>query len=166
MRAAVVKRFLLCIGIGLLMAIPFTELTFRWQGNTTSRPARTVTIDIPAGTSAKVDAGQKVLPQDFIFVVGDVLLVRNQDSVVHTLGPLVVPPGGSASMALNHLGNLSYVCSFEPTRYLGLNVQAPLTLGTRLEGIAIAGIPMGMLIGLYSLILRPLKRKDAAQLAP
>ncbi len=147
------------------MAIPFSELAFRWQGSTTSRPAKTVVLTIPPGTSVKVDAGQSVLPQDYVFVVGDVLQVNNQDSVVHTLGPLVVPPGTSASMALNHIGNLSYTCTFEPTKYLGLNVQAPLTLGLRLEGIAIAGIPMGILIALYSLIVRPVKRKDITPLA-
>lgn len=165
MRRALVLRFLLGIGIGLLLAIPFTELAFRFQGSTTSRSPRTVELTIPAGTSTKVDAGQSVLPQDFSFVVGDVLLVHNQDSVVHTLGPLVIPPERSASLAMSRLGNLSYVCSFEPTKYLGLSVQAPLTLSTRLEGIAIAGIPMGMLISLYSLIIRPLKRKGSGPLA-
>lgn len=160
MRRRLLFRVLLGIGVGLLLAIPFSEVAFRWQGNTSSRPAKTVVITIPPGTSAKVDSGQKVLPQDFIFVVGDVLLVHNQDSVVHTLGPLVIPPGSSASMALNHLGNLSYTCSFEPTKYLGLDIQAPLTLGTRLEGIIIAGVPMGILLALYSLIVRPVKRKN------
>lgn len=166
MRTRLILRFLAGIGVGLLLAIPFTELAFRWQGNTTSRPAKTVVLTIPAGTSAKVDTGQKVLPQDYVFVVGDVLMVHNEDSVVHTLGPLVIPPGSSASMALNHLGNLSYTCTFQPTKYLGLNVQAPLTLGLRLEGIAIAGIPLGILFALYSLIVRPVKRKDITPLAP
>jgi hypothetical protein len=158
MRKALILRFLLGIGVGLLLAIPFSELAFHFQGSTTSRSPRTVELTIPAGAAAKVDAGQSVLPQDFAFVVGDVLLVHNQDSVVHTLGPLVIPPDRSASIAFNHLGNLSFSCSFQPTKYLGLDIQAPLTIGLRLEGIAIAGIPMGMLISVYSLIVRPLKR--------
>lgn len=160
MRKALLTRFLLCIAIGVLLAIPFTELAFRWQGNNISRPPKTIELNIPAGAAANVGQGKSILPQDYVFVVGDVLLVHNYDSVVHTLGPLVIPPGSSASLDLNHIGNLSYVCSFQPTKYLGLTVQQPLTLGTRLEGIAIAGIPLGLLIGLYSLILRPLKRKE------
>jgi len=159
-RKALLTRFLLCIAIGVLLAIPFTELAFRWQGNNISRPPKTIELNIPAGAAANVGQGKSILPQDYVFVVGDVLLVHNYDSVVHTLGPLVIPPGSSASLDLNHIGNLSYVCSFQPTKYLGLTVQQPLTLGTRLEGIAIAGIPLGLLIGLYSLILRPLKRKE------
>jgi len=159
-RKALLIRFLLGILGGVLLAIPFSELAFRWQGNTISRPPKTVELNIPAGAAAQIGAGKSVLPQDFVFVVGDVLLVHNYDSVVHTLGPLVIPPGSSASLALNHLGNLSYVCSFQPTKYLGLTVQEPLTIGTRLEGIAIAGIPLGMLFALYSLIVRPVKRKE------
>jgi hypothetical protein len=166
MRKALIIRILLGISVGLIMAVPFTELAFRWQGSTSSRSPRTVVLNIPAGTSTKVDTGQKVLPQDFVFVVGDVLLVRNEDSVVHTLGPLVIPPGSSASMALDHIGNLSYVCSFQPTKYLGLSIQEPLTWGLRLEGIAIAGIPLGILFALYSLIVRPIKRKELTPLAP
>jgi hypothetical protein len=64
-------------------------------------------------------------------------------------------------MALTRVGNLSYVCSFQPTEYLGLNVQEALTMGTRVEGIIIAGIPLGILFTLYSLILRPLKKKES-----
>ena len=166
MRKSLAVRFLAGFVVGILVAIPFTELAFRLQGNTTSRPPKTVVLVIPPGTSAKVDAGQSVLPQDFVFVVGDVLLVRNEDSVVHTLGPLVIPPGSSASMALDHIGNLSYVCSFQPTKYLGLTIQEALTWGLRLEGIAITGFPLGILITLYSLIVRPLKPKALTPLAP
>jgi hypothetical protein len=61
-------------------------------------------------------------------------------------------------MKLDHIGNLSYVCSFQPTKYLGLDVKEALTIGTRLEGIFIAGIPLGILFGLYSMILWPLKK--------
>jgi len=156
-RRALLIRFLLCIAAGILIAIPFSELAFYWQGHTTSRPPKTVVLDIPAGTSARVARGTSVLPQDMIFVLGDTLVVNNHDSVAHTLGPLFIPPGGTASLALKQIGNLSYVCSFQPTKYEGLTVTDALTLFTRLEGIAIAGIPLGILFGLYSLILRPLK---------
>ena len=159
-RKAFLKRLLIGLVIGILIAIPLSELGFYIQGNNTSRPPKTIVLDIPPGTSAKVSNGTSVLPQSLVFVVGDVLLVHNQDSVVHTLGPLVIPPGSSASIALEHLGNLSYVCSFQPTKYQGLNIQEALTVTTRLEGIIIAGIPLGILITLYSLILWPLKKKE------
>jgi hypothetical protein len=161
-RKALLIRFLICIAAGLLFAIPLSELGFYWQGNTTSRPPKTVEFDIPLGTSAKVAQGASVVPQNMIFVLGDTLVVNNHDAVSHTLGPLFIPPGGSASMKLDNIGDLSYVCSFQPTQYQGLEVQAPLTLATRLEGIFIAGIPLGILVALYSLILRPLKKSVPA----
>ncbi len=157
MRKALLIRFLLCIVAGLLIAIPLSELAFYWQGSTTSRPPKTVVLDIPAGTSARVAGGASVIPQDMIFVLGDILVVNNHDSVAHTLGPLFIPPGGSASLALKQIGNLSYICSFQPTKYEGLTITDSLTLVTRLEGIIIAGVPLGILFALYSLILRPLK---------
>ena len=157
MRKALLLRFLICIAAGILIAIPFSELAFYWQGNTTSRSPRTIVLLIPAGTSARVAGGTSVLPQDMIFVLGDLLVVNNQDSVAHTLGPMFIPPGGSARLVLKQIGNLSYVCSFQPTNYEGLTVTEALTLATRLEGIIIAGVPLGILFALYSLIVRPLK---------
>jgi hypothetical protein len=161
-RKALLIRFLICIAAGILIAIPVSELSFIIQGNTTSRPAKTVVLDIPPGTSAEVAHGARVLPQDILFVLGDTLVVNNRDSVAHTLGPLFIPPGSSARLTLNRIGNQSYVCSFQPTKYEGLTVQEALTLTTRLEGIVIAGIPLGMLFALYSLILRPLKKSNRA----
>ena len=158
-RKVFLTRLLYGIAIGILIAIPLSELAFRAQGNTSSRPAKTILLEIPPGTSTKVAQGTNVLPQDMVFVQGDTLKVQNRDSVAHTLGPLFIPPGSSATMTLNHIGNLSYVCTFQPTKYQGLDVQEALTLSTRIEGILIAGIPLGILFALYSLILRPLKTK-------
>lgn len=163
MRKALLVRFLICIAAAILIAIPLSEMGFNIQGNTTSRPPRTIILEIPQGTSAKVANGINVLPQNMIFVLGDTLVVNNQDSVAHTLGPLFIPAESSASLKLNQVGNLSYVCSFQPSKYEGLDIQAALTLGTRIEGILIAGIPLGMLFALYSLILRPLKKADTGQ---
>jgi hypothetical protein len=158
MRRPLLLRFLLGIIVGIIIAIPFSEFAFRWQGNTTSRPPKTILLKIPAGTAEKVGQGKNVLPTDLTFVAGDILLVENQDSVIHTLGPLVIPAGSSARLALSHTGSLSYTCSFQPTKYQGLDILEPLSLGTRVEGILISGIPMGLLIALYSLVIRPLKK--------
>jgi hypothetical protein len=166
LRKPLLLRILFGLVVGLLMAIPFSELAFRWQGNTTSRPPKTVVLEIPPGTADEVGQGKTVIPESLTFVAGDVLLVKNRDSVLHTLGPLVIPPGSSAFLPLNNVGNLSFICSFEPTKYLGLDIFEPLTLSTRLQGIVISGVPMGVLITLYSLVLRPLKKKTPPSLVP
>jgi hypothetical protein len=162
-RTALLVRFLITIAVGLILATIFSEVAFRLQGNTVSRPPRTVELVIPAGTSAQVAQGTSSIPQDLVIVAGDTLLVRNQDSVAHSLGPLYIPSGSSATLTLSQVGSLSYACSFEPSKYFGLTVQEALTLGVRLEGILVAGVPLGILIGLYSLILRPLKKAGKGQ---
>ncbi len=100
MRKALFVRFLICLGFGLVLAIPLSEIGFRIARNNTSRPARTIELTIPPNTSNQVSRGKSVLPQDMVFVVGDKLLVHNQDSVAQTLGPLFIPPGSSASLIL------------------------------------------------------------------
>jgi len=87
-------------------------------------------------------------------------VVNNQDSVTHNLGPLIIPAGASASMKLDQAGNLDYVCSFQPSRYYGIDIQPALTINTRLEASLIARIPLGLLLGVYSLVLFPIKPKE------
>ncbi len=152
-------RFLICIAPGILIAIPLNEFAFFAQGKTTSRPSKKIYLTIPPGTAAEVAQGVSVLPQNMVIVLGDTLVVQNQDSVAHTLGPLFIPPGSFASLKMKYVGTVSYVCSFQPTKYQGLEVQDALTMTTRVEGVFIAGIPLGILLALYSLILRPLKKK-------
>jgi hypothetical protein len=161
-RKALLLRFLIGIAVGLAIAVPASEAAFLLQGDTASRPPKVVVLDIPAGTSVQVAAGKSLLPQNLTFVVGDTLVVNNHDSVLHTLGPLVIPPQSTASLALDQVGGLSFVCSFQPTNYEGLDVREALTLAIRIEGIVVAGVPLGMLLALYSLILRPLRKDPAA----
>ena len=158
MRKSLLLRGLLALAVGFLLGTLFDEIAFRFEGYTTSRPPKTVVLTIPPGTSLQVASGTSVIPANMVIVVGDTLLVRNQDSITHTLGPLVIPPASSAKMTLNQIGNLAYTCSFEPANYFGLTVQEALTPGVRLEGIVIAGVPLGAVIGLYSLIVWPLKK--------
>jgi hypothetical protein len=158
-RKALFIRFMLCIGLGIIIAGLFSELAFRFTGNNTSRAPTRVELVIPAGTAEKVAQGEVVLPAQQIFVVGDTLVVHNEDKIAHTLGPLFIPSGSSASMKLDTPENMVFACSFEPTQYFGRDVREALTFSTRFEGILIAGIPMGFLLALYSLILWPLKVK-------
>src|SRR4030042_6648727 len=159
LRKDLVIRMLFFLGIGILVAAIFSEVPFRLQGDTPSRDPKTITLVIPAGTAAKVAQGQSMIPAGQTFMVGDTLQVKNEDTVTQSLGPLVIPPGASASMKLDQVGSLSYTCSFQPTKYYGIDVQQGVTLGTRLVASLVAGIPLGVLLGVYSLVARPLKQK-------
>jgi hypothetical protein len=158
-RKDLILRILIFMAIGVVAAGVISEISFRLQGETISRDPRTIYLVIPAGTSEKVAQGESVLPAGQVFMVGDTLAVTNEDSVTQTLGPLVVPPGSSASMKLDQVGDLTYTCSFQPTKYYGITVQQGLSIGMRIEAALLAGLPLGMLLGIYSLLIKPLKPK-------
>jgi hypothetical protein len=161
LRKDLILRILFFLVIGVVAAGIISEVSFRLQGETISRDPQTITLVIPPGTSEKVAQGQNVLPAGQVFMEGDTLQVTNEDSVTQTLGPLVIPPGSSASMKLDQVGTISYTCSFQPTKYYGIDVQQGLSIGMRLEAALLAGLPLGMLLGLYSLLIKPLKPKVA-----
>ncbi len=77
------------------------------------------------------------------FVVGDTLVVVNQDSVDHQLGPLWIPPGTSASLNLDTEQNYAFQCSFQPTKVFGLDVHEPVTLTHATDWYPVRGAPAG-----------------------
>lgn len=156
------RKILVSMLIGLAIGVAVGEIPFIFQRET-ARPPKTVTITIPLGTAEHVALGEKppTIPENMIFVVGDVLVVENNDSADHKLGPLWIPAHTSAQLALGQKENLAYECSFQPGKYFGLDVRDPLTMGTRIYGILYAGIPLGILIALYSFAF-PSKKKENA----
>ncbi len=99
------------------------------------QPARRkdVVITIPNGTAEMVARGEQppTIPDNMIFVVGDVLVVKNEDKVDHKLGQLWIPANSSAQLALEQEASLAFECSFQPGNYFGLDVREPLTISTR-----------------------------------
>jgi hypothetical protein len=145
------------MALGLLLAWVMNELTFLYLKSSFNRAPETIELVIPAGTAEHIAQGLEApsIPQNMIFVVGDTLLVRNQDSASHRLGPLWIPAGTSARMIFSVPGNLAYVCSFQTDKYLGLEVHEPVTLSTRMVGVLTAGLPLGILIALYVIFAGP-----------
>ena len=156
----IVRRILISLAAGVVIGAILSEVTFVFLGQT-SRVPKTFEIVILPGTAELVARGEKPpgLPEDLIFVVGDTLVIKNEDTVDHQLGPLWIPAGTSGHLVLGQPENLAYECSFQPGNYVGLDVREPLTPATRLYGILYAGIPLGVLIALYSVIL-PEKKKS------
>jgi len=150
--------------VGILLALIMTEATYRFQIKSQDRDGKQLRLVIPLGTADLIMAGgaSPVIPGDMTFVVGDVLVVENQDNVDHQLGPLFIPKGANAKLVFTKSENLAYACTFTPEKYLGLEVKLPLTISTRITGILSAGIPMGMLIALYVVFaIRPGLKKEA-----
>jgi hypothetical protein len=123
-----------------------------------------VELIIPAGTADRIAKGEQnpSIPANMVFVTGDTLVVKNQDVVDHRLGPLFIPSGTSASLTLGDANNYSYSCSFQASQVFGIDVQEPVTAATRLYGILFAGLPLGIMLGIYSFVIWPLKPKVMA----
>jgi hypothetical protein len=120
-------------------------------------------LTIPAGTAEQVARGEQspAIAENMVFVVGDTLVVENEDAVDHKLGPLWIPANSSARLSLDQEESLAFECTFQPGNYFGLDVRQSLTLSTRLYGILYAGLPIAILIALYSLVI-PVKKKENA----
>lgn len=154
-----IKRIIYSLLLGIAISAVFTEIAFQLFKET-ARPPKTIELTIPAGTADSVARGEQppTLPDNMTFVMGDVLIVKNQDSVAHQLGPLWIPAGASGQLQLSQVENVAYECSFQPSKYLGLDVREPLTFSTRVYGIVYAGLPLGLLIAVYSLVM-PARKK-------
>lgn len=157
------KRIVVSMLIGVVLGIVISELSFIILREIT-RPAQEIILTIPAGTAEKVARGEQPpsIPQDMIFVVGDTLVVKNEDLVDHKLGQLWIPANSSASLPLNEEQNMAFECSFQPGNYFGLDVRQPLTLGTRIYGILYAGVPLGLLVLVYSFVVPPKKNEHVS----
>lgn len=163
-RSVILKRIGWSMLAGLLIGIVVSEVSFRLLNDGSTRPPKLVQLDIPAGTASRLAQGQADpnLPSSMTFVVGDVLSVSNHDMVAHQLGPLFIPAGSAASMNLVDPQGYSLLCSFVTSKYLRLNLQSPLTFGTRVLGILEAGLNVGFLIAVYSLTALPAPKKKAS----
>ncbi len=161
MTSAFLKRIAICMLISLVVGAAISEITFYFLHAGQTRAPEVVELDIPAGTADRIAQGQGApsLPANMTFLVGDTLLVKNQDSVVHQLGPLLIPSGTQASMKLDTERDYTVTCSFQPSKYLGLDVLAPVTVTTRIVGVLETGLNLGFLVTVYSLFAIPVKKK-------
>jgi hypothetical protein len=154
------KRIAVGMLAGLAIGAVISEATYFFLQGGEGRTPEVIEIVIPAGTAEKVRNGEAEpsLPAAMTFVVGDTLVVKNQDTATHQLGPLFIPPGTSVRLQLDATQNFAANCSFQPGRYFGLDVRVPLTLETRVVGILQAGVPLGFLLVLYGVFALPYKR--------
>ena len=162
LRSSLLARVILSMLVALLFGWAASEISFRLQGDGLDRAPRRIELVIPPGTADRVAAGENVisLPDNQIYISGDVLVVRNEDSVSHHLGPTWVLPGGSATLNLIDPNQYTYACSFRPGNALGLDVRPRLTTSIRLQGILSIGLPTGVLLALYMVAAVPLTREE------
>ena len=150
-------RLGIVFAISILAVVAFNEFSFTLQKDEYDRAPETITLVIPEGTAQQVESGVDVasIPEELVFVIGDVLEVENQDTVSHQLGPIWVPAGSTGSLVMEQANKYAYSCSFQTSRYLGLDIRQPTTMGTCILGIALAAPTLTVLVFLYSLLVFP-----------
>lgn len=157
-----IRRLIVIIAATLVISLAVSELVFISLGEKTDREPMEVELVIPAGTAEKVARGEEEvsIPNEMVFVLGDVLIVINEDNKSHELGPIFVLPGSSASMVLDEANQFAMSCSFRPSKYFGLTIKEPTTIQTRIEGVFFMVPSTVAIVFLYSLVIRPIKLDD------
>lgn len=85
-----------------------------------SRDPRTVEFVVPAGTAARLAAGEKVvvMPDRIELRVGDSLSIRNDDVVDQSVGPFFVGAGNTVKFTYGKAGTFEGYCALsEGERY-------------------------------------------------
>ena len=156
------RRFIIVFVISLVLVGVMGEVANAWIGSSADRGPQAVELIIPAGTAEKLASGQEepAIPDSMTFVVGDTLVVRNQDVVDHQLGPVWVPAGSSASLKMDTANSYDYTCSFRASNYLGMDIKEATTIGIRLISLGYVAPATALFLFVYSLVLFPLKPKE------
>ena len=156
------RRAIILFLISLVLVWAGSEAAYLLQKDKSDRAARQIELVIPEGTAASIAAGQPVpsLPEEMVFVVGDTLVVRNQDVSDHQLGPLWVPAGTSASLVMEQANRYAYTCSFQASKFLGLTVKQATTLSTRISALGLAVPATTAFLFVYSILIWPLQPRQ------
>lgn len=81
-------------------------------GCSPAREPELVEIVVPAGTQARLDAGETVtiMPAELSFRVGDTLRIRNDDVVDQAVGPYMVMAGKTLELTYGRAGRYEGMC--------------------------------------------------------
>lgn len=165
LKSAIFIRMLLSLVIGLVVGWLISEGSYLLLKDPGTRDsANRIELVIPEGTAQRIASGEDVLslPQKMTFVEGDLLIVKNQDTVSHQLGPVWVPPQSSGVLEVGLANDYLYDCSFQTSKQFGIEVRQRLTFETRLQGALSIGLPSAVILGLYSFLVFPIKTRPQA----
>jgi hypothetical protein len=159
------QRLIITLLVALGVVWIGSEVAFYFMKENTDRAPDQIELVIPAGTAEKVAAGEPVpsIPDEMVFVLGDTLVVRNEDRADHELGPLWIPAQSSASLLLDTADRYAYSCSFQPSQYLGLNVKQPTSWQTRLTALGFTVPATTAFMFIYSLVLWPINPRPKSE---
>ena len=95
--------------------------------------SRALTFVIPPGTAARLKAGEaaSVLPSPIHLTVGvrDVLVLTNDDDVIHQIGPIILGSRQTYRIPFRKPGRFQYACSLHAGGTLALVIDPPPAAG-------------------------------------
>ena len=95
--------------------------------------SRSLTFVIAPGTAARLRAGEPFsgLPSPIHLMLGirDVLVLTNDDTVIHQLGPVILGPRQTYRIPFRKPGRFQYACSLHGTGTLTLVIEPEPTVG-------------------------------------
>ena len=95
--------------------------------------SRALTFVIPPGTAARLKAGEaaSVLPSPIHLTVGvrDVLVLTNDDDVIHQVGPIILGSRQTYRIPFRRPGRFQYACSLHAGGTLALVIDPPPAAG-------------------------------------
>jgi plastocyanin len=79
--------------------------------------SQTITISVPAGTQAQMDAGEEIVlfPRRLEVGVCDRIVIENDDTSSHQVGPYVVGPGQRIVQTFSTTGIIEGICTLHPS---------------------------------------------------
>jgi hypothetical protein len=119
-------------GIGTALAV--VVVTAAWAAFAPlPAESRALTYVIPPGTAARLKAGEplNVLPSPIHLTLGirDILVLTNDDEVIHQLGPVILGPRQTYRIPFRRPGRFQYACSLHVTGTLTLLIEPEPGLG-------------------------------------
>jgi hypothetical protein len=113
MHLTVMHRRLLWLGLPALVVLAAVALTLVMTHDPGPVPGVDHQFVVPAGTGTTLDAGGSVeiLPRDLEVRVGDRIVVLNEDTRAHAVGPWTVPAGDTFRFRFKAVGRYDSHCS-------------------------------------------------------
>jgi hypothetical protein len=134
----------LVLGVGLAAAL--TLATWSLLGAPPVAP-RDVALVIPAGTAARVAAGEASgLPTELRLTEGDRLVISNGDAEAHVIGGWRVAPGATFTVIADAPASSLFACSIHPSGQLGFVVGARPSAALGVLLTLLVGVPVGLLL--------------------
>lgn len=104
---------LAAVAVGLVFALVAGGI---WLAARPEPEGEVHTIEIPAGTGDRIDAGETVniVPRELEIAVNDTVMIQNHDDEIHHVGPFVVTANETLVHRFDRPGRFQGACELHP----------------------------------------------------